>query len=324
MEVGVGSLRAMDREAPPKGGGDQPKRKRTGSVWNIGNSCYAGASWSLLSRIPELVRFHGSTSAVVEALREVADGGRVDGAKVRRVLGPSPVPLPREAAGALEPHAFHTGRQEDAQEHLLRVIQHLEKHGAPTHLLSGKVEWVTTCPRCKHESVKPERFSESVVRMDGEDDGPIGITDHFAEFQRPEHLSGDNAWLCPKCQRKVRATRQPYIVETPEHWLFFLKRFRPQSAWKLKRKTTAPDAFKIGDDRWRLKAIVHHHGDTIHLGHYTTTVVEDRGDEAEPGYIEVDDHKTRQARSIRGDCSTPYILLYSKDPGASPASQPSS
>lgn len=248
---------------------------------------------------------------MVDAIRTLAKGKIVPDALVRQALGPPSRALPPAAAASLDPHAFYTGLQEDSQEHLLRVLKHLGEHGAPIETLRGKMEWVTTCPECGYESVKPEEFCESVVKMSGDDYGPVSLTDYFADFQKEERLGGDNAWLCPKCNKKVRATRRPYIVEMPKYWLFFLKRFRPHSSWKIKRRITAPDAFRVGEERWLLKGIIHHHGESVHLGHYTTTIAPDP--HANPfEFFEINDDKVRPIDSMRGDASTPYVLLYAK------------
>ena len=67
--------------------------------------------------------------------------------------------------------------------------------------------------------------------------GDVHLHDCLQAFCDEETLSGDNAYMCDKCKRKVTATRRVALARAPEVLVVHLKRFRHSGAWGSKVST---------------------------------------------------------------------------------------
>jgi len=67
--------------------------------------------------------------------------------------------------------------------------------------------------------------------------GAVGLHDCLQAFCDEETLSGDNAYMCSQCKRKVTATRRVALARAPEVLVVHLKRFRHSGSWGSKVST---------------------------------------------------------------------------------------
>eukprot|EP00939_MAST-03C_sp_MAST-3C-sp1_P004511 g4511.t1 len=137
---------------------------------------------------------------------------------------------------------FRLGRQEDAHEFLLHVLQAMQRacltyqHGLKANLsnlmsettmvyslFGGYIRSRVSCARCAYDSDTFDSFVDLSLELTRQVDS---VQDALHEFTSSELLDNDNRWHCPKCKRKVRASKHMGIHVAPPLLLLHLKRFR--------------------------------------------------------------------------------------------------
>ncbi|KAL7276912.1 ubiquitin-specific protease doa4 [Rhizina undulata] len=127
----------------------------------------------------------------------------------------------------------------------------------------------------------------------------VDIEDCLREFVKEEVLDGDDAWSCPKCRKRRRATKRLMITRLPMLLIVCFKRFVNKGRWRDKLNTLVEFPIEgmdlgmylprvpgvpgtmgmytvaVGDEDGRvpfnLYAVCNHYG-TLNGGHYTAFV----------------------------------------------------
>lgn len=100
-------------------------------------------------------------------------------------------------------------------------------------------------------------------------------------FLRPENMSGESKWKCPRCKQYRDAVKKIDIWKLPPLLIIHLKRFKYHGLWRDKINTNVDypiedlnlDKFVISNENrkaksYRLYAMSNHSG-TLDGGHYT-------------------------------------------------------
>jgi ubiquitin C-terminal hydrolase len=139
------------------------------------------------------------------------------------------------------------------------------------------------------------------------------------QFFKPETLGEEDMVLCEKCNQRGRATKTFQPERLPDVLLIQLKRFVHEGNGLTGRKVRDPVVFQdvldvpdVLKDRYRLKAVVFHHGYGLSSGHYTCT--------AQVGgeWYNFDDSrvtKTNLDEDRASETKNAYILFYEKSQG---------
>lgn len=67
--------------------------------------------------------------------------------------------------------------------------------------------------------------------------GTVSLTDCIAHFVQAEHMHGEDAWLCEKCNKKVEASKKLSISKLPRILILHFKRFEVDGRWRDKLNT---------------------------------------------------------------------------------------
>ncbi|CAF3701085.1 unnamed protein product [Adineta steineri] len=152
---------------------------------------------------------------------------------------------------------FMSGRQEDSEEFLNCLLNHLVKCLIMTNVPSTSSRPYTTidnlfqfelkssikCSECKQTTNKMEPYFVWNVPIDGHKTLPSALN----KFCLPELLSDDNAYSCGYCCKYVQASKRLSIVRTSPYLIFSLKRFRSglQNTQKLTHFVAYPEILDI-------------------------------------------------------------------------------
>ncbi|MEW5305168.1 MAG: hypothetical protein WDW36_007729 [Sanguina aurantia] len=133
---------------------------------------------------------------------------------------------------------FEYGRQQDAHELLMCVLDTMEKDskralGPPSRsiledVFNGRTVSTVACPQCGAVSSTPEGFSSLSLelRVAGQEGRVVGsIIDGLTAFTDPETLDWGNLFLCEGCNSYVPARKQLTIQDDPNILIIHLKRF---------------------------------------------------------------------------------------------------
>ncbi|GME95086.1 unnamed protein product [Ambrosiozyma monospora] len=84
--------------------------------------------------------------------------------------------------------------------------------------------------------------------------GPISLKQCFDEFVKPELLTADNRWSCPKCKRPTKSAKQLRISRLPQVLIIHLKRFKLENYLsKINLNVDYPTEFNL--DKFHLSII---------------------------------------------------------------------
>jgi len=136
------------------------------------------------------------------------------------------------------------------------------------------------------------------------------------QFFQKETLGEDDMVLCEKCNQKSRATKTFQPEHLPDILVIQLKRFVHEGL--IGRKVKDPVIFQEELDmpilrhRYRLKAVVFHHGYGLSSGHYTCTAQVGGEwyafDDSTVNPTNLEDDRTSETKSA-------YLLFYEKSQG---------
>ncbi|KAA8582588.1 ubiquitin carboxyl-terminal hydrolase 36 isoform X1 [Etheostoma spectabile] len=183
---------------------------------------------------------------------------------------------------------FRFGSQEDAHEFLRYTIDAMQKaclNGYPKldrqtqattlvhQIFGGYLRSRVKCSICKSVSDTYDPYLDIAleIRQAG------NIVRALELFVKPDVLSGENAYMCAKCKKKVPATKRFTVHRTSNVLTLSLKRFANFSGGKITKDVGYPEFLNIrpymsqssGDPvMYGLYAVLVHSGYSCHAGHY--------------------------------------------------------
>lgn len=195
---------------------------------NLGATCYANASIQVWFR--DIAFRTGVYSWQPESVKELEESPifqlQVTFAALQE--GTQSVFNPIKLVESLE---LRTAEQQDAQEFSKLFISHLDaefkKQSIPaiksliTDQFQGKQVYGTICNRCHYRSERTSDFLELEISLENN----ATLEDRIAALLQPETLSGDNQYLCARCESLQDATRYTELRELPPVLHFALLRF---------------------------------------------------------------------------------------------------
>ncbi|CCX35442.1 Probable ubiquitin carboxyl-terminal hydrolase 16 [Taphrina deformans PYCC 5710] len=222
---------------------------------------------------------------------------------------------------------FRTGRQEDAHEFLLLLLDSLQQNslqGQPKNLdirakettvvhrmFGGHLRQQITCNKCK----APSNTYEATLVLSL--DCLSTIEQGLSRLTAPENLTGRNRYRCEKCKSLQEARKQTTIYDAPDNLLLHIKRFQFASK---SSKITKPVAFEEKLDLARfmspgrpsatysLTGVVVHQGSGVSSGHYYAF-----GKGSNATWNEFNDDSVSQAGSARVLKQQAYMLFYTRE-----------
>uniref|UniRef100_A0A8C1NIP6 Ubiquitin carboxyl-terminal hydrolase n=1 Tax=Cyprinus carpio TaxID=7962 RepID=A0A8C1NIP6_CYPCA len=183
---------------------------------------------------------------------------------------------------------FRFGSQEDAHEFLRYTIDAMQKaclNGYPKldrqtqattlvhQIFGGYLRSRVKCSICKSvsDTYDPNLDIALEIRQ------AANIVRALELFVKPDVLSGENAYMCAKCKKKVPATKRFTVHRTSNVLTLSLKRFANFSGGKITKDVGYPEFLNIrpymsqstGDPvMYGLYAVLVHSGYSCHAGHY--------------------------------------------------------
>ncbi|CEM36204.1 unnamed protein product [Vitrella brassicaformis CCMP3155] len=164
---------------------------------------------------------------------------------------------------------------------------------AASKIFGGALESVVTCCECGNVTRRREQMFNLSVQIpkkavdltgdggEGEGKGADAGGCIHSFFQK-ETMAGDNKYQCDKCCKKVVATRQYVMAETPKLLPLHLKRFqglgKNEDHVDLQEQLDlSPYTDRVDDDGHEaepheLTGVIVHHGRSLKGGHYTACV----------------------------------------------------
>ncbi|XP_062874667.1 ubiquitin carboxyl-terminal hydrolase 36 isoform X2 [Trichomycterus rosablanca] len=183
---------------------------------------------------------------------------------------------------------FRFGSQEDAHEFLRYTIDAMQKaclNGYPKldrqtqattlvhQIFGGYLRSRVKCSVCKSVSDTYDPYLDIAVEIRQ----AANIVRALELFVKPDVLSGENAYMCAKCKKKVPATKRFTVHRTSNVLTLSLKRFANFSGGKITKDVGYPEFLNIrpymsqnsGEPvMYGLYAVLVHSGYSCHAGHY--------------------------------------------------------
>ncbi|XP_048221392.1 ubiquitin carboxyl-terminal hydrolase 36 isoform X2 [Perognathus longimembris pacificus] len=183
---------------------------------------------------------------------------------------------------------FRFGNQEDAHEFLRYTIDAMQKACLNGYAKLDRQTQATTlvhqifggylrsrvkCSVCKSVSDTYDPYLDIALEIRQ----AANIVRALELFVKPDVLSGENAYMCAKCKKKVPASKRFSIHRTSNVLTLSLKRFANFSGGKITKDVGYPEFLNIrpymsqnsGDPvMYGLYAVLVHSGYSCHAGHY--------------------------------------------------------
>ncbi|MBN3307603.1 UBP36 hydrolase, partial [Amia calva] len=183
---------------------------------------------------------------------------------------------------------FRFGSQEDAHEFLRYTIDAMQKACLNGYTKLDRQTQATTlvhqifggylrsrvkCSVCKSVSDTYDPYLDIAVEIRQ----AANIVRALELFVKPDVLSGENAYMCARCKKKVPATKRFTVHRTSNVLTLSLKRFANFSGGKITKDVGYPEFLNIrpymsqssGDPvLYGLYAVLVHSGYSCHAGHY--------------------------------------------------------
>ena len=141
-------------------------------------------------------------------------------------------------------------------------------------------------------------------------------------FLKPESMSGESKWKCPRCKQYRDAVKKIDIWKLPQLLIIHLKRFKYHGLWRDKITTQVEypvDSLNLSDyvvgnknnskqkEKYHLYATSNHTG-TLDGGHYTAMCRHFSLNR----WFKYDDTDVKEINDLNALCSSSsYILFYS-------------
>ncbi|CAM4631761.1 unnamed protein product [Lepidochelys olivacea] len=258
---------------------------------NLGNTCFLNSTVQCLTYTPPLANYLLSK----EHSRSCHQGGFC----MMCIMQNHMIQAFANSGNAIKPVSFirdlkkiarhfRFGSQEDAHEFLRYTIDAMQKACLNGYTKLDRQTQATTlvhqifggylrsrvkCSVCKSVSDTYDPYLDVALEIRQ----AANIVRALDLFVRPDMLSGENAYMCAKCKRKVPATKRFTIHRASNVLTLSLKRFANFSGGKITKDVGYPEFLNIrpymsqsnGDPvTYGLYAVLVHSGYSCHAGHY--------------------------------------------------------
>ncbi|KAJ6525652.1 hypothetical protein B0H19DRAFT_585928 [Mycena capillaripes] len=270
---------------------------------NLGATCYANASLQVWFRDmafrKSVFELSGDCQPTEESADKFKDSPTFQLQVTFAALQESTQSVfnPTKLVESLE---LRTTEQQDAQEFSKLFMSHLDaefkKQSNPalkslvTDQFQGKQVYGTICSSCKFVSARDTDFLEIEINFKNN----AKLEDSIADLLQQEQLTGDNQYLCSKCESLQDATRYTELESLPPVLHFSLLRFVYDLSTMERRKSKYSISFPLtidmtrflgnADDRnsastkksegniYELRGVLLHKGKSAYHGHYEAQV----------------------------------------------------
>ncbi|XP_037769753.1 ubiquitin carboxyl-terminal hydrolase 36 isoform X1 [Chelonia mydas] len=258
---------------------------------NLGNTCFLNSTVQCLTYTPPLANYLLSK----EHSRSCHQGGFC----MMCIMQNHMIQAFANSGNAIKPVSFirdlkkiarhfRFGSQEDAHEFLRYTIDAMQKACLNGYTKLDRQTQATTlvhqifggylrsrvkCSVCKSVSDTYDPYLDVALEIRQ----AANIVRALELFVRPDMLSGENAYMCAKCKRKVPATKRFTVHRASNVLTLSLKRFANFSGGKITKDVGYPEFLNVrpymsqssGDPvMYGLYAVLVHSGYSCHAGHY--------------------------------------------------------
>jgi hypothetical protein len=144
-------------------------------------------------------------------------------------------------------------------------------------------------------------------------DKTVSLSDCLHEFFKVDNLTKENMYHCDSCKKLRNGQRFYKLTNTPPVLIFHLKRFKQfdigpvdSGHGKYNKHVNFKEFYSFQGERYRLNAVVCHHGYSGQYGHYTSYV---RHSET---WYHCDDSHVEKVKKSEVLQVQAYVLFYSK------------
>ncbi|XP_069511333.1 ubiquitin carboxyl-terminal hydrolase 36 isoform X2 [Ambystoma mexicanum] len=257
---------------------------------NLGNTCFLNSTVQCLTYTPPLANYLLSK----EHSRNCPQGGFC----MLCVMQNHMIQAFANSGNAIKPVSFirdlkkiarhfRFGSQEDAHEFLRYTIDAMQKACLNGYTKLDRQSQATTlvhqifggylrsrvkCSQCKSVSDTYDPYLDIALEIRA-----ANIVRALELFVKPDALSGENAYMCAKCKKKVAASKRFTVQRASMVLTLSLKRFANFSGGKITKDVGYPEFLNIrpymsqtnGDPvMYGLYAVLVHSGFSCHAGHY--------------------------------------------------------
>ncbi|XP_066237515.1 ubiquitin carboxyl-terminal hydrolase 36 isoform X1 [Saccopteryx leptura] len=301
---------------------------------NLGNTCFLNSTVQCLTYTPPLANYLLS--------KEHARNCRQGSFCMLCVMQNHIVQAFANSGNAIKPVSFirdlrkiarhfRFGNQEDAHEFLRYTIDAMQKACLNGYAKLDRQTQATTlvhqifggylrsrvkCSMCKSVSDTYDPYLDVALEIRQ----AANIVRALELFVKPDVLSGENAYMCAKCKRKVPASKRFTIHRTSNVLTLSLKRFANFSGGKITKDVGYPEFLNIRPYMsqssgqpvmYGLYAILVHSGYSCHAGHYYCYVKASNGQ-----WYQMNDSLVHSSNIKVVLNQQAYVLFYLRIPGS--------
>lgn len=306
---------------------------------NLGNTCFLNSTVQCLTYTPPLANYLLS--------REHTRGCHQGSFCMLCVMQNHIVQAFANSGNAIKPVSFirdlrkiarhfRFGNQEDAHEFLRYTIDAMQKAclsgcakldrqtQATTlvhQIFGGYLRSRVKCSVCKSVSDTYDPYLDVALEIRQ----AANIVRALELFVKPDVLSGENAYMCAKCKKKVPASKRFTIHRTSNVLTLSLKRFANFSGGKITKEVGYPEFLNIrpymsqsnGEPvLYGLYAVLVHSGYSCHAGHYYCYVKASSGQ-----WYQMNDSLVHASNIKVVLNQQAYVLFYLRIPGSKKSPQ---
>uniref|UniRef100_I0FIU5 ubiquitinyl hydrolase 1 n=1 Tax=Macaca mulatta TaxID=9544 RepID=I0FIU5_MACMU len=301
---------------------------------NLGNTCFLNATIQCLTYTPPLANYllskeharschQGSFCMLCVMQNHIVQAFANSGNAIK------PVSFIRDLK-KIARH-FRFGNQEDAHEFLRYTIDAMQKaclNGCAKldrqtqattlvhQIFGGYLRSRVKCSMCKSVSDTYDPYLDVALEIRQ----AANIVRALELFVKADVLSGENAYMCAKCKKKVPASKRFTIHRTSNVLTLSLKRFANFSGGKITKDVGYPEFLNIrpymsqnnGDPvMYGLYAVLVHSGYSCHAGHYYCYVKASNGQ-----WYQMNDSLVHSSNVKVVLNQQAYVLFYLRIPGS--------
>ncbi|CAM9919842.1 unnamed protein product [Lampetra fluviatilis] len=258
---------------------------------NLGNTCFLNSTLQCLAYTPPLANYLMSR----EHTRACTQSGFcmlciMQNHLVKTFSNPGSAIKPLSVINDLKRIArhFRFGSQEDAHEFLRYTVDAMQKACLSGHTKLDRQSQATTlvhqifggylrsrvkCSVCKGVSDTYDPYLDIALDIKHSSD-VVRALEHFV---RPDLLSGDNAYMCHRCHKKVPASKRFSIHRASRVLTISMKRFANFTGGKISKDVSYPERLNLrpfmsvpngASLHYSLYAVLVHSGYSCYAGHY--------------------------------------------------------